>query len=365
MRHQATGLIYGPCQHHLDHIAPLCTLLNIPLITTDHNLHLTAKEFYPTLVIFHIDELELSAHLAEHYKVIFSCMPAVMLSKLLFSVRHLFNKHLLSIWCPHGNSDKIWDITFSSALKEEKYVLVYGEKMRDLFRDQGIFNDAVQMISVGNYRQRFYSNVKQFYIDLYKTKIASQFTEQKKIILYAPTWSDGIEASTFFDACPTLIDDLPSHYNLIIKFHPNTKIQFMPQLERLIATYEHHPSVVFLDDFPPIYPILDQTAVYIGDRSSIGYDFLSFNRPMLFIGPKRPHPMQRCGPSIPLESLSEIYAILEEHLNQDSSAYEQARKDLYAYTFDPIEEEKALGQLIHQTSEDYFSNLSDPLLGDD
>lgn len=365
MKHEATGLIYGPCQHHLDHVAPLCTLLNISLIVTDYNLYLLSKEFYPTLVIFHVDELELSMHLAKNYDVIISCMPAAMLSKLLFSVRHIFNKHILPIWCPHGNSDKVKDLSTGSTLKDEKFALVYGEKMRELFREQGVFNESVEMISVGNYRKRFYTNVKQFYMNLFQAKIASQFTKQKEIIFYAPTWSDGIETSTFFETCPALIEDLPDQYNLIIKFHPNTKIQFMPQIERLIATYEHHPSVVFLENFPSIYPILEQAAIYIGDRSSIGYDFLSFNRPMLFIGPKRPHPMQRCGPSIPLDSLSEIYAILDEHLTSDTLDYEKARNDLYAYTFDTIDDDAFLANHIHQTYEHYFANFSDPLLGND
>ena len=29
------GLIYGPDLHHLDHLAPICSLMNIPLIVTE------------------------------------------------------------------------------------------------------------------------------------------------------------------------------------------------------------------------------------------------------------------------------------------------------------------------------------------
>ncbi len=41
-----------------------------------------------------------------------------------------------------------------------------------------------------------------------------------------------------------------------------------------------HKNVVLIEDFPLVYPLLAATDIYLGDVSSIGYDFLMFNRPM-------------------------------------------------------------------------------------
>ncbi len=355
------GFIYGQALHHLDHIAPLCILLEMPLLVTEESLSQIAKKYYPTLIVFHVDEVELAKHIAEHYDVVFSCLPTMLLSKLLFSVKHLYGKHVLSIWCPHGSSDKGTKSLSNQSLKDEKYALVYGQKMRDFFRDHNVFDNLQGTVGLGNYRHRLHSNVKQFYMNLFETEIASQFAEKKEFILYAPTWSDGVEPTTFFDACPTLIDELPDEYNLIVKIHPNLSIQHIMEVERILARYEHHPSVHFVSEFPLIYPILENIRVYMGDRSSIGYDFLTYNRPMFFIGPERENPLQRCGLSVPMDSVHEIYSIMEDHLEEDQSAFQTARQNLYDYTFDPADDEtikNALTTLIANYF-DTYSELDD------
>ncbi|HPE85648.1 MAG TPA: CDP-glycerol glycerophosphotransferase family protein, partial [Chlamydiales bacterium] len=293
---------------------------------------------------------------------VFSCLPAVMLSKLFFSVKHLYGKHVLSIWCPHGSSDKGTAALHHQSLKDEQYALVYGQKMRDFFRDYNVFEELKGTVAIGNYRHRLFSHVKPFYMNLFQTEIGSQFAEQKDLILYAPTWSDGIEPTTFFDACPTLIDELPDTYNLIVKIHPNLNIQNLMEVERVLARYEHHPSVQFVSEFPLIYPILENVKIYMGDRSSIGYDFLTYNRPMLFIGPERANPLQRCGLSIPLDSLHEIYSILEDHLEEDQSVFEQARRELYEYTFESITDDHKLKKEIQKLYNNYFNQIQDSIL---
>ena len=275
------GFIYGKAMHHLDHIAPLCIILDLPLIVTEKEVNDTAKKYYPSLVIFLIDEIQLADYIAKHYSIILSCLPTVMLSKLLFSVHHLYHKQLLTIWCPHGHSDKGSHGSYES-VKSERYALVYGQKMRDFFHSQNVFHNLIDTIAIGNYRYRYHCNVKRFYMDLFEAKIASQFPEQKEFILYAPTWSDGIEPTTFFDACPTLINELPPQYNLIVKIHPNLKIQHLAEVEKMMVQYDHHPSVLFLCSFPLIYPILENTRLYIGDRSSIGYDFFNLQSTYVF-----------------------------------------------------------------------------------
>ena len=44
---KSAGLIYGKLAHHLDHIAPLCSLMQIPLIVTEEEIARAARQFYP------------------------------------------------------------------------------------------------------------------------------------------------------------------------------------------------------------------------------------------------------------------------------------------------------------------------------
>src|SRR5438105_1920604 len=44
-------------------------------------------------------------------------------------------------------------------------------------------------------------------------------------------------------------------------------------------------NLLFITDFPLIYPLLAKTDIYLGDVSSIGYDFLFFQKPMFFFNP--------------------------------------------------------------------------------
>ena len=45
--------------------------------------------------------------------------------------------------------------------------------------------------------------------------------------------------------------------------------------------------------------LLDQVDAYLGDRSSIGYDFLTFERPLLFYqGKEKEGPLKACGVTI-------------------------------------------------------------------
>lgn len=351
---RAAGFIYSASEHHLDHIAPLCTLMDIPLLVTEKSILEQAERFYPTLIAYHIDELHLGHYIAKHFDVLFSCLPAVMLAQIFTTIEHLYNKKIISVWCPHGSSDKGLDNAFQTGLENEELALVYGQKMRDFFLNQNVFPNLKQALSVGNYRFRNYSNVKPLYIDFFNTHIQSQFHEQKELILYAPTWSDGIESSAFFDACPDLIENLPKKYNLAIKAHPNLTVQHMLEFERLMAEYQNHPSVCFIHNFPLIYPLLDKSAIYIGDRSSIGYDFLTFNRPMLFVGTKINCPLTNCGLRLEIDETEDLFDILEDHLLEDQKPFQQTRKQLYDYTFDPIEDEQKLAQQLHHMYTDYY-----------
>ena len=133
-----------------------------------------------------------------------------------------------------------------------------------------------------------------------------------------------------------MIDHLPDQYNLLIKVHPNLTLQRGIEIDRFIEQYQHHANIGFLTDFPLIYPILENTDIYIGDRSSIGYDFLAFERPMFFIDSRADYPLSQCGLTVDPSSMDEFFHIMEDHLAEDPAPFNELRADLYAYTFDPL-----------------------------
>lgn len=103
MRHVA-GLIYGNDPHYIDHLAPLCSLLEIPLIVTDEEIKESLDIFYPKLAVIYIDTLSATSYVAEHYDILFYCGARAFFDDIFFFQQKLMNKKIHTIWCPHGNS---------------------------------------------------------------------------------------------------------------------------------------------------------------------------------------------------------------------------------------------------------------------
>ncbi len=329
------GFIYGPQQHHLDHIAPLCSLLEIPLIVTEKSLEKMATEFYPTLVVFHIDYLPLPQTILERYDCLITALAKPMLESIFFLASTLNRKILKSIWCPHGNSDKGGQTSMMSALSKESAVCVYGNKMVDFIKKQGGLSKTCETFFVGNYRRYFFEKYKTFYTKLTEKLVFSKFEKSQTTILYAPTWDDFEQGSTVHKALPHLLDNFPTDLNLIIKLHPNMLIDDDLTLKKLMWEYEGSKHVIFLNDFPLIYPLCEKIDLYIGDTSSIGYDFLSFDKPMLFLNAEEHSPepdLHKCGTTLCPNELKTIHSKIKDSL-LSSDEFQNMRKKTYNYTF--------------------------------
>ena len=81
-------------------------------------------------------------------------------------------------------------------------------------------------------------------------------------------------------SCQRVIDEVSPYFNLLIRLHPFLNDIYPVETEQI---YSHSSKAIFLNDFPCIYPILQITDGYIGDFSSIGYDFLAFDKPLFFL----------------------------------------------------------------------------------
>lgn len=328
-------LLYGSDLHYLDHIAPLSSLIQAPLFFTNDELYTLAKTYYPDLACKLFSPLNISHLLLKNFDCILSCLPRQLLDPLFFFDERLLRKKLLSIWLPHGNSDK----DHLEALTEETIVLVYGRQMQEILANKKILKNLFRCIVVGNYRKQFYAMHKAFYDTLIGEKIT--FQNRQTTLLYAPTW----QKNETVDQHLKVLENLPSHYNMLVKLHPNsTSKAFYPQLKE---RFYRQKNIRFVDDIPTIYPILDKADIYIGDHSSIAYDFLSFNRPLFFLS-KNTTLIHQAGHQITLDHL---YQTIEEN-----DSFLERRNAIYAYAFDETIQANSLFGIIKKTIQDYFDS---------
>lgn len=309
MGFSAAGIVYGHMEHHLDHLAPLCSLLQIPLIVTEESTEILAKKYYPELDVLFWEYREVAQKVVASFGVVFSTLPRPLFDDAFLLAQILLKKQVKTIWVPHGNSDKGQASGMMEGLRHDQAAVVYGAQMIEFLKAQKSYHQLQHCFCVGNYRLHYYRTHHSFY-----TSIIQEFGwTEKKIALYAPTWNDAESPSSLSSALPHLMKALPNDWRLVVKPHPNEP-----------APLVSHPQVTILHHFPPIYPLLDAASIYIGDRSSIGYDFLSFRRPMFFFHPDPSLFLFQCGTVLRPEDSDQIFSQVHHNpfASIQSSIYE-------------------------------------------
>lgn len=104
--------------------------------------------------------------------------------------------------------------------------------------------------------------------------------KNKPVILYAPTFRDHVNYHWFEKA---KINELVRHcrtqgYFLCVNMHPFEQ-DHIPELRRL------HPDLHFVEPGTDIYPVVKYADVMITDYSSLAFDFLLLDRPLIFYRP--------------------------------------------------------------------------------
>ncbi len=326
---RAAGLIYGFLEHHLDHLAPFCSLMEIPLVVTERDIFAQASRYYPDLRIIYFDVIEAPSQLMLSYEVIFCSLPKILFDEIFFLPRLSCGKEIYNVWLPHGNSDKGYSSGAMGELKKEKLLLLYGSKMVDFIKSSCFSTDIPPHVLIGNYRWIYYQRHREFYNDLIK----ELSFPKKKIVLYAPSWEDGESPSFFYDFFSHFLDKVSDEYYLLVKIHPN--LFQNPSLDLLIIRSENSSNLCFLKNFPPVYPLLELASHYLGDISSVGYDFLTFNKPMFFLDREdrfaHLSSLYQCGSVFNVAHYSKIIQSLKKENNQKK--LRKKRRDLYLHTF--------------------------------
>lgn len=337
------ALIYGPSFHYIDHLTPIASLLSIPLLATDPEVAALIEKYYPNSIVEVETQTSFPHRAAEFASTFFTTLPRPMFEQIFFLPITLGQKKLDSIWIPHGYSDKGKDSPFFEGLKEEKNAFFYSEKMHSSIKQH--LPKLEKFLLTGNYRLAYYQHHRSFYREILEKQILTKLTGKGRLFLYAPTWSDAENSSSFKEMIEPVCKQLPEGDRLLIKLHPNLSIQYPGIVEKLRAIYEDHPSILILDHFPPIYPLLEEIDVLFCDRSSIGYDALAFKKPMIFFGKREKDPLHRCGATIDYEKKSELYMLLEQILEHDAFDFSEKREALYHEAFG---EEKSLESLKNE-----------------
>lgn len=326
----------SPRNSFIDHIAPLASLLNIPLLISDEKNWEISTRYYPELQVEYWPDLEFRLHeLTERFDGLISCDYWNDTQKAAF---HFANpkKRVQLIFCPHGQSDKGYQSRCLDLYASQEVVLLYGSLMQKMLEELNLWSLNFKTIVVGNFRRSYYEKHKELLLKRVDEEIFSQLRAENRTLLYAPTWNDEEGSGTFFEWGERLLKELPSDWNLVVKLHPDLKHHEPALFYRLALIEEKRPNFLVVTEFPLVYPILERVDAYLGDYSSIGYDFLSFGKPMFFL--QKPHlkkaKLHTCGHLI--DPSEPIFSCIEEKMAQDGP-FSRLRRELYNEAFSPIQ----------------------------
>ena len=329
---RVAGLILDSKFHVIDHIAPFCEIMDgTILLQSQKNIEMCSK-YYPNLKVQVMDGYSLQpVELGKNYDIVLhSHFFDYKAYASLFSSRDLPS----FIYMPHGNSDKGF-YSYLAYFSRVEIACIYGQRMEDFLKDLGVYNEISHTFRIGNLRSQYYLENKDYYNKIVEKEILNKKNPSKKTILYAPTWYDLDDSSSFFTYYEKVIKDLSSHYHLLVKPHPLLEEKFPGEMYSIYGKYKD--DVTFITDFPSIYPLLEIADIYLGDFSSVGYDFLTFNRPMFFFNKDKKESdhksrfLHKCGIEIP-EGIEDMAKFIEENL--DNKELSEKRKKIIPYVFD-------------------------------
>ncbi len=175
----------------------------------------------------------------------------------------------------HGMSDK--PFTYERDFSDYLLCLCAGPRQRDRLRGNRQ-NRTVDCVLIG------YPKFDRL------PSVPRLFKNGKSTLIYCPTWrKEGISSVERFLDSPETAERLARCYNLVIKPHPNLfnparkyyDAAIVERLERIAKV----PDVQLVRS-GNVMGWFDQADLFIGDISSAGYEWLYFNRPMVFLNPK-------------------------------------------------------------------------------
>lgn len=273
---KAVAVLPGPRTSFLDHLIPLCHLFDIPLVCTDTWVLTCAETFYPETELILADE-ETFQEILSCYQTFVTVEPCKLHPKAFQFGEFLYRGEGKTVAGFHGNPEKFRHCYWIERYAYEDIVLTYGKHSSDYLEEKGVYSRLQQVFTLGNLREKFYHLHRPFF-----DQITSGYVFEKKsckTIFFAPTWHFPEPQSFYFP----ILDSVPEPYQVLVKLHPFMYRLYPEWCINLKKRYSLHPSVKILEEIPLIYPFIQQVDIYLGDYSSVAYDFLSVDRPIFFL----------------------------------------------------------------------------------
>jgi CDP-glycerol glycerophosphotransferase (TagB/SpsB family) len=185
----------------------------------------------------------------------------------------------------HGTSDKSYNFNRESVHYD--LVCLAGKKMLDDFNRKSL-NKNNNCVITGNLKtDRIFNNFHMRDAEIRKLGL----NPLKKNVLYAPTWMDKMGNSSFKKFGVLLPLYFPEEFQLTIKLHPNLFNYQEPLVHILKENIAKKKNIVLLETSKKIYDIIPVMAAadqLITDVSGVSYEYIAFQRPMIFLDNKSP-----------------------------------------------------------------------------
>lgn len=329
--------------HHVEHLAPWCELLGMPLLLADLPALEAAASGYPGVRAERMPGVVLPERLDTFAHAIAARRPLAIFYSELFSrvlLRALFGRAHDAprvVYVPHGYSEKRQPWAIGTA--HQDIAVLYGQAAYDQLVGFGVAGALHARVIAGNLRRGYHRRHAAFF-RAWAARLGLDGPRPARTLLYAPTWDDAIGSSSFDTAFGAFADALPSGWRLVVKLHPHLERR-AGGIDAIVAASLGR-DVVVLRQQSLCYPFLDLADAYVGDMSSLAYDYLAYGRPMFFTNPTAGTPADAaesrlfaCGTVVPSERYGDLYRIVEETWDVDAERHGAARAELDAYVHAP------------------------------
>lgn len=334
--------------HHVEHLAPLCSLINMPLIALNEQTYHTALDYYPNIRVEirgSYDSRDQIAAMRALFKSEFHSARAVYYSNLYTRsrLREIFehrSQPLRVVYCPHGFSEKRQ--RWSAMAGYQDVTLLHGINSLRQLASFGVAHELSMPLYVGDYRFRFYREYQNFFDELLRLEI--EWMSTRPTVLYAPTWEDGTGSCSASIVLELILSNLPANINLLVKPHP---LLYRSDMFRRIgsALPGTHANVRFASCPALVFPYLERAAAFIGDMSSIGYDCLLYKFPLFFLDPciggshsNSDSELFRVGRVVPPNSFPKLINLVLAEIEKNPSVADlDARTRLYRQVYEDVD----------------------------